>query len=96
MVLQKEVDVTYPDALFDRLHLGLITSDDWIVTELGEAKCEGFEGALLKKIIIGDTYRYAHLSGKDAKLRTLELHDGKLEAYEGTWLSPFDIGKVES
>lgn len=94
LVLQQKVDVTYPDTLFGRLRIGLITSDGWVVSELGEAKCEGFEGSLPKKINIGSTYAYAHLSGKDAKLRTLELADGKLEAYEGEWISPFSIGKV--
>ena len=94
LVLQQKVDVTYPDTFFDRLRLGLITSDGWVVSELGEAKCEGFEGSLPKKINIGSTYAYAHLSGKDAQLRTLELTEGKLEAYEGVWISPFDIGRV--
>ena len=94
LVLQQKVDVTYPDTLFDRLRIGLITSAGWVVSELGEAKCEGFEGSLPKKINIGSTYAYAHLSGKDAKLRTLELTEGKLEAYEGVWISPFDIGRV--
>lgn len=94
LVLQQKVDVTYPDTLFDRLHLGLVTIDGWVVTELGKATCEGFEGALPKKIEIGSSYVYAHLSGKDAKLRTLERVEGKLEAYDGVWISPFDIGKV--
>lgn len=94
LVFQHKVEVTYPDTLFEHLHIGLVTSDNWVVTELGEAKCEGFEGALPKTIVIGSTYTYAHLSGKEAKLRTLELVEGKLEVYEGKWISPFDIGKV--
>jgi len=94
LVFQQKVEVTYPDSLFERLHLGLITSDGWVVTELGEAKCEGFAGSLPKTIVVGSSYAYAHLSGKDAKLRTLEMLEGKLEVYEGKWISPFDIGKV--
>jgi len=94
LALQQKVEVTYPDSLFERLHVGLVTSDEWIVTEFNTAKCEGFEGSLPKKITIGSTYKYAHLSGKGAKLRTLELVENKLEAYEGNWISPFDIGKV--
>ena len=74
--------------------MGLVTSDDWVVTELGEATCEGFAGSLPKNIVVGSTYAYAHLSGKNAKLRTLELLEGKLEAFEGKWISPFDIGKI--
>jgi DNA-directed RNA polymerase subunit RPC12/RpoP len=94
LVFQQKVEVTYPDDLFARLRIGLVTSDDWVVTELGEAKCEGFAGSLPKNIVVGSTYAYAHLSGKDAKLRTLELVEDKLEAYEGKWISPFDIGKL--
>ena len=94
MVFQQKIEVTYPDDLFTRLRVGLVTSDEWVVTELGVAKCEGFAGSLPKTIVIDRTYAYAHLSGKDAKLRTLELVDGKLEAYEGKWISPFDIGKI--
>lgn len=94
LVLQQKIELPYPDSLFEQLHIGLVTSDAWIVTELGVATCEGFEGSLPKSITPGSTYNYAHLSGKNAKLRTLELTEGKLEAYEGKWLSPFDIGKV--
>ena len=94
LVFQQKVEMTYPDDLFARLRVGLVTSDDWVVTELGKAKCEGFEGSLPKKIVVGSTYAYAHLSGKDAKLRTLEFVNNKLEAYEGKWISPFHIDKV--
>jgi DNA-directed RNA polymerase subunit RPC12/RpoP len=94
LVFQQKVKITYLDDFFERLHVGLVTSDDWVVTELGEAKCEGFEGSLPKKIVVGSTYVYAHLSAKGAKLRTLELVDGKIEVYEGKWISPFDIGKI--
>jgi len=94
LALQQKVEVTYTDSILEQLHVGLVTSDAWIVTELDTAKCEGFEGSLPKKITIGSSYTYAHLSGKGAKLRTLELIEGKLEAYEGNWISPFDIGKV--
>lgn len=94
LVFQQKITVTYPDDLISSLRVGLVTSDDWVVTELGTATCEGFEGSLPKKVVIGSSYSYAHLSGKDAKLRTLEMLEGTLEAYEGKWISPFDIGKV--
>ncbi len=94
LVFQEKIEVTYPDDLFTRLRVGLVTSDDWVVTELGTATCEGFAGSLPKRITIGNSYQYAHLSGKNTRLRTLEFTEGKLEAYEGKWISPFDIGKV--
>ena len=94
LVFQQKIEVSYPDDLFSRLRIGLVTSDEWVVTELGTATCEGFAGSLPKKIVVGSSYSYAHLSGKDAKLRTLEMVAGHLEAYEGKWISPFDIGKV--
>jgi predicted RNA-binding Zn-ribbon protein involved in translation (DUF1610 family) len=91
LVLQQRVDVDYPNDFFSKLHVGLHTRDDWVVTELGEARCDGFAGSLPKRVSIGSTYHYAHLSGKNARLRTLEFFDDALEAYEGMWLSPFDI-----
>ena len=94
VVFQQKAEVTYPDVLFSRLRVGLVISDGWIVTELGTAICEGFAGSLPKKVAVDSNYSYAHLSGKNAKLRTLEMVDGTLEVYEGKWISPFDIGKI--
>jgi hypothetical protein len=91
LVLEKSIDVDYSSSFFETLKLGDRVSDEWVVTELAKAKCEGFEGALPKSILIGESYKYAHLSGKGAKLRTLELSNGKVEVYEGHWISPFDI-----
>ena len=94
LVFQEKIEVSSSSSVFEELHIGLVTVDGWVVTELGSATCEGFEGSLPKKVTIGSSYQYAHLSGKEAKLRTLELTEGKLEVYDGQWLSPFDIGKV--
>ncbi len=94
LVLQQQIEENYPDGFFDSLKIGQSPSDGWIVTELGTATCEGFEGSLPKIVVKGSTYRYAHLSGKNAELKTLEVGDNGLEAYRGKWISPFDIGKV--
>jgi len=90
LVLEKSVNRRYPHDIFDTLSVGMVL-DDGLVTEIGIAKCEGFEGALPKIIQIGATYEYAHLSGKDASLVTLEKGLEKIEAYAGKWISPFDI-----
>ena len=94
LVLQKKVEANYPADFFESLRIGQSSSGNWIVTELGTAVCEGFEGSLPKKVVKGSTYKYAHLSGKNAELKTLELSDNGLEAYRGKWISPFDIGKI--
>ena len=93
LVLEDMVKNSPMQVSFDALHLGK-KIDGWIVTELGEATCEGFSGTLPKRIEIGSSYAYAHLSGKNATLRTLEFTDNGLEIYEGFWLSPFDIQKI--
>ena len=94
LALEQKIDATISLELFKKLYVGLSTQSGWMVTELGSAKCEGFEGALPKDIKIGSVYKYAHLSGKGAKLKTLEADEKRVEVYEGKWISPFDIKKV--
>jgi len=90
LVLEQAVNLSYAHDIFETLKIADILKDG-IVTEIGTAKCEGFEGALPKIIQIGASYKYAHLSGKDASLVTLEKGLDKIEAYQGKWISPFDI-----
>ncbi|MEA1952844.1 MAG: DUF4178 domain-containing protein [Campylobacterota bacterium] len=94
LVLQQRIEANYPSDFFESLNIGQSISGDWVVTELGTATCEGFEGSLPKKVRKGSTYNYAHLSGKKAELKTLEFVDNILEAYHGKWISPFEIKKV--
>lgn len=94
LVLQQKVETNYPADFFETLKIGQNIDDGWVVTEIGTAKCEGFSGSLPKKIIKGSTYMYAHLSGKNAELMTIEITNKKIEAYRGKWISPFDIEKV--
>ena len=91
LVLEKQIETLYDSNLFDGLKVGSLIFDGWIVTEMGGAKCEGFEGALPKEIEIGSLYRYVHLQGKNALFRTVEIFSDKVEVYEGQWVSPFDI-----
>ncbi len=64
---------------------------DWRVTELDKARCEGFEGELPEIIRVGETFAYAHLSGDDGELMTLEYPGNEVRAYAGKWLDPFDV-----
>lgn len=90
LVLEKPVKLSYANDIFDTLKVGDILKDG-IVTEIGTAKCEGFEGSLPKIIQIGKSYEYAHLSGEKGSLLTLEKGLNGIEVYQGQWISPFDI-----
>jgi len=94
LVLEKQIETPYDSHTFDELSVGSLIDDGWVVTEIGGAKCEGFEGAIPKEIKVGSLYRYIHLQGKDALFRTVEISSDKVEVYEGRWISPFDIQKV--
>ncbi|PID50065.1 MAG: hypothetical protein CR991_03325 [Proteobacteria bacterium] len=68
----------------------------WWVTEKGLAKCEGFRGELPEIIEWGERFAYAHLSGEHSELLTLEYPlNGKVQAYLGKWVDPFEI-KVDT
>lgn len=94
LVLQQTTQMHFDIDKISHLRLGDTLNNEWIVTEMGTAKCEGFEGALPKDIKVGSHYNYIHLSGKNASLITLEYHDNTIEAYKGQWISPFDIGSI--
>ena len=99
-VLQEKIKVDYPESFLGDLRvstehqMGKTIDGTWLVTEVGTATCEGFVGSLPKLVKKGDSYRYMHLSGANALMRTLEVSDTGVETYEGVWISPFDIGKV--
>jgi len=94
MVLEQETNEEYNIEFFDSLEVGKIVEERWIVTELGDAICDGFVGSLPFVINRGDTHRYAHLSGKSASLKTLEMRDGKVYVYSGYWVDNFKIERV--
>jgi hypothetical protein len=93
LVLETSVALSYANDLFTSLKIGDRLKDG-VVTEIGEAKCVGFDGALPKIIEIDSTYTYAHLSSKEGSLVTLERIDGQIQAYRGRWISPFDITRL--
>ena len=75
---------------FDNLTLDK-NLNGWIVTERGQASCEGFEGELPELLIKGDKFNYVDLSKKDGKLLSLEFSDKGIKAYQGRWVDPFEI-----
>jgi DNA-directed RNA polymerase subunit RPC12/RpoP len=91
LVLEQKVETSYTQDMFKSLSVGSIINDNWTVTEIGEAKYEGFEGTIPKHIKTDTIYTYIHLSGKNNIFRTIEMSDDSLETYEGRWISPFDI-----
>lgn len=91
-----ELPQSLPDELpaFATLQLGKtvrLLDKDWQVTELARATCEGFRGELPEIVTSGDQFDYAHLSGPQATLLTLEYSDGQTYGFAGRWVDPFEI-----
>ncbi len=96
MVLEVETESTMTPELFGGLKQGAFVDKEWIVTETGEGECVGFIGSLPRIVAKGDKHGYVHLSGKKAKLRTLELYtspqgERTISTFEGEWIDPFEI-----
>ncbi len=69
-----------------------LLEQDWTVTERDQGRCEGFRGQLPARVAEGEHFFYAHLSGPDASLLTLEYaRDGTVSASRGYWVDPFEI-----
>lgn len=64
---------------------------NFIVTELNNCTCIGAEGELPFEIVPYETYYYVDLSGPDRRIFTLEYTEDGVNAFEGTWVDPFDI-----
>lgn len=62
-----------------------------LVTEKDSCTCVGMEGSIPEEIHIGERHDYAHLTGKNSVLMTLEYSDGETQLYNGVWVDPFDI-----
>ena len=63
----------------------------FVVSELGSAEVEAVRGELPELLTVGQRFDYAHLSGSEARLITLEREDGEITATEGLWVDPFEI-----
>jgi len=91
MVLEKLIENTEDAGLFSNPYIGQRVGEKWMVTEIGKGECEGFAGSLPYHITIGQTHKYLHLSGYEAKLKTLELDASGMRSYEGEWIDSMDI-----
>jgi len=61
----------------------------YIVHEVGQAKCLGIEGSLPRHILPDESYRYADASTADGRYSLgLEFDDSPPSAFVGNWLDP--------
>lgn len=88
--LEKPINIPLSIDSFEELSVGK-EYGKYIVTEIGEGECVGFEGELPKLIKKGDTHQYAHLSKGGASLVTVEFRNKKMSTYLGEWIDPFSI-----
>jgi len=91
--LEKPMNIPLPISSFDELSVGA-EYGKYVVTEIGEGECVGFEGELPKLINIGDKHNYAHLSKGGASLVTVEFRNNQMSVYSGEWIDPFSISGV--
>ena len=68
-----------------------LADEVWQVTEKGRARCVGVRGELPERVALGAEFDYAHLSGADGRLITLEWDAQRCTATEGEWIDPFEI-----
>lgn len=69
-----------------------VLDKEWKITESGHAQCEGFRGELPEIIEHDEQFDYAHLSGPNKELMTLEYFGPReIYAYRGKWVDPFEI-----
>ena len=61
------------------------------VTEIDSATCVAVAGELPEIIMPGEIHHYAHCSGKQSVLYTLECAEGERVLYKGTWVDAFEI-----
>ncbi len=89
-ILEKEIKFNLPIYSYKELTLDK-NIGGWIVTELNEGICLGFEGELPEAVEVGEVHSYAHLSHKDGKMMTVEIFNKTKKLYKGKWLDPYEI-----
>ena len=94
MVLEKEIENIYETLNFSKLSLGKMLDKKYIITEVGEAKVEGFEGSLPNSVDVNVVFKYLHLSEKNANLITIEQVGNQMSTYKGIWIDSFLIKDV--
>ena len=89
-ILEKEIEYSLPTKNPDDFTLGR-EFGEWMVTEVGEGECEGFEGEIPDLILPGKKYRYAHLSKSDGSMMTVEFDEEGAYLFIGKWIDPYEI-----
>ena len=92
-VLESRAKIVLPFRNIDKLSIGK-QYGKFVVTEIGEGECVGFEGELPEPISIGDLHKYAHLSEGGADLMTVESSSGEIKVFRGHWIDPFEIKRL--
>jgi hypothetical protein len=94
-VLQQKVQMPLP---FTSPH-GLSVGEqygEFLVTEIGEGRCVGFEGELPMELNIGREHHYLHLSRGGGNLVTVEFTEGVDAIFKGEWIDPLEIKRLYS
>ncbi len=92
-VLESKAKIVLPFKSIDRLSVGK-KYGKFVVTEMGEGRCVGFEGELPESISIGDIHRYAHMSEGGTSLMTVESSSDGMRVFRGNWIDPFIIKRL--
>jgi len=93
-VLQEKMKLSLPFKSTTKFNVGT-SYGNYIVTEIGEGTCVGYEGELPERITLGDKHKYIHLSQGKGNLVTLEFTENRTETYKGKWINPLEI-KVQT
>jgi len=92
--LEKKDDIsTLGEFNLDDLRVGRFIKD-YMVTEMGSGKVEGFSGEIPEPIELGMRHNYIHLSGKGSELLTIEYDDLGKSLFRGNWIDPFLIERL--
>jgi len=92
-VLESRAKIVLPFRNIDKLSIGK-QYGKFVVTEIGEGECVGFEGELPESISIGDLHKYAHLSEGGSDLMTVESSSDGIKVFRGNWIDPFSIKRL--
>ena len=92
-VLETKAKIVLPFKSIERLSIGK-KYGKFVVTEIGDGECVGFEGELPENITIGDLHKYAHLSEGGSDLMTVESSSDGMKVFRGNWIDPFKIKRL--
>ncbi|MDH5324262.1 MAG: DUF4178 domain-containing protein [Gammaproteobacteria bacterium] len=94
IAIESPMTLKSPVPSCDSLEVGAsinLDAQNLLVTEKNSCKCVALEGQLPEVIFPGDEHDYAHLSGHNGVLFTLECFGDDSLLFKGSWIDPFDI-----